>query len=1603
MDYQVGDQPIPGYRLEAFLGAGSYGEVWRAGGPGGVACALKFIRMDSKSGLKEFSSIRLVKKLHHPNLCPIQAIWLRDPDGNVLSDTGDDSISIRLMGPKELVIAMGLGQKSLAQRLDEARAKGGIPARDLLRYVTDAAEGIDYLNSPERDPDEGPANIIHCDIKPANLLIVGGRVQVCDYGVAKALRKAGDAKMTAAGTPAYAPPELLSNEPCRQTDQYSLAITYYELRTGRLPFDETRAIIAHVTNQLDFSGVNPDEQLVLKQATHKQPGKRFESCEEFIDALKVAANITLGPSGVVKVPESRPLPPPEPPPIRPMPQPSGARLGDLLRPGGELVPDHFLTRLLGRGGYGEVWEAQASGGVRCALKVVRDLQGRGKHEFAVLDTISKLDHHGLVQLRGYWLLTSDGTRVSSHQVGLAGVPAPSAVVISTDLAEKNLLDRLQECRLDGLPGIPTDELIGHVRQAAVALDYLNLKHSIQHRDVKPENLLLRGDRLLVSDFGLAKLLEGDGGAVQSSSSGMTLEYAAPELLQKKVSSRTDQYSLALTYYTLRTGRMPFPSGMGQFDTMQARIKGQLELSGVPEAEQAVLRKALAPNPADRFGSCEELARQLAYASGVGTGQMMALDGDGRSRITPTDLSPRMTPVSRPDRSAASRSTPGGPQETPRASARPGEVSLSRVDGTIMFNESLTGAGATDDQPSSAPWAEEKAPVRKTKSGQRNWTEDAPTGGGGGGRTAAVIGGVVVLLALAGVGAVALIDWNGTKPTGPGPGIIVTQADQLAADAEKLIGEEKFDEARKKITELGSIDTGRAGQLRTKLDEADKRKHEREAEEQNRVADLADQIKQKLSTNQLTEARDMLAKLEKMRPGASADLRPQFEQRWKARVGKLVKEIRELSPEDREKNQSRFDELHGQLAALEPDKAAEERKWWHTPVKKAPPPADDRVAVARGHFKAGRLKDGLAVLEDILKTPKDDAARKAAGDLKTEWTKARAASEVTGAGYAPITKYRELFPVPKVADLPDKADWDTLGLFRKRELAERIKAAVPGLDDKTDWNELAAACQEADLTPWVKACLTECWVEMTLGKKKPDFTAPNLDGADIDGYARYVTVVRSLVAPLDKADPRSEADEATRLVNDELVAKHDWATAFRFGRLAGLLADARIPYRAKDDAPVTDFASPYKKRDVNRVSKWLVVARKAADKAGLVTEVGEIDYELTLTEGCKDESDAKEFARAANATAAGEYLKQQDRLAQARFWVFHAKAQTDRKGELASLGKAFDLLQAPESAREARYVYEEVVWELRLEFNPEAGREKDKARPGADLLADMARKIVKNQSAWGKWKVTASATENMAPAKEAVELLLLAHEAKVKAGDAKVALEYADEAAMLADKHPDLPAATRGGAYGAVGWLRFDAGYKDQTVRKQDWQRGREPLAKALLLAPDHSKAWRWQFALGVATRFHWESRAKAAKAKGAELTNAEKLELANDHVRAANLVRTAEYQAYTAFNAPDPVEKAVAKAFYAERTDHYRGCKEVFDTAAKIPALADDPEAPLWRLAAAEMEFAIPAKPFMSAAQKKKADNLADEAEQSLDKIKSEQLRESAKTIIKRVREYKSE
>jgi serine/threonine protein kinase/tetratricopeptide (TPR) repeat protein len=312
--YREGDEPIPkaGYRLTGYLGRGGFGEVWKASTPGGAEAAVKIIRLGGAEGRKEFRALQLVKRIRHPNLMPLMAFWLKSADGSVLDDalaeqaelstqpTADDSFRETSLPPEpvalppaELIIVMGLGDTPLIDRLQQCRAEGreGIPVEELLGYMEDAAEALDFLNSPVHKGGAGPVAIQHCDIKPHNLMIVGGGVQVCDFGLARMMGV--ERATTGAASIAYAAPELLDgNTISPSTDQYSLALTYFELRTGKLPYvEETVAAVLEAKRQetLDFSACPKAEQEVLRRATARDPLKRFPSSLEMVRALRRAA------------------------------------------------------------------------------------------------------------------------------------------------------------------------------------------------------------------------------------------------------------------------------------------------------------------------------------------------------------------------------------------------------------------------------------------------------------------------------------------------------------------------------------------------------------------------------------------------------------------------------------------------------------------------------------------------------------------------------------------------------------------------------------------------------------------------------------------------------------------------------------------------------------------------------------------------------------------------------------------------------------------------------------------------------------------------------------------------------------------------------------------------------------------------------------------------------------------------------------------------------------------------------------------------------------------------------------------------------------------
>ena len=258
-----GYQPIPGYTLEAVVGRGGFGEVWRADAPGGLKKAVKFVfgAQDQSRACRELRSLERIKGVHHPFLLTLERFEIVDD---------------------QLVIVTELADGSLEDVYKRHREHGscGIPRDILISHLHDAADALDYLHQSYQ--------LQHLDIKPGNLLMVGGHVKVADFGLLKDLTEA-DCSLVGGLTPIYAPPEVFDGRPSMHSDQYSLAVMYQELLTGTRPFSgRTIAQLAtqHVHIAPNLEPLPPGDRPVAARALEKNPSRRFPNCKEFVEALQ---------------------------------------------------------------------------------------------------------------------------------------------------------------------------------------------------------------------------------------------------------------------------------------------------------------------------------------------------------------------------------------------------------------------------------------------------------------------------------------------------------------------------------------------------------------------------------------------------------------------------------------------------------------------------------------------------------------------------------------------------------------------------------------------------------------------------------------------------------------------------------------------------------------------------------------------------------------------------------------------------------------------------------------------------------------------------------------------------------------------------------------------------------------------------------------------------------------------------------------------------------------------------------------------------------------------------------------------------------------------
>jgi serine/threonine protein kinase len=167
---------------------------------------------------------------------------------------------------------------SLRDRLQACQRGGfpGIPAKELLRYVREVAQSLDALHGQ---------SLLYRDVKPDNILVRNGHAQLANSGML--LPPLGKAVST--GTPAYMAPEVWRGKAGARSDQYSLALSYAEMRFGCRPFsgrDLMEVMRQHLEDAPELASLPASEQQVLLKAMAKDPEQRYPNCLSFVQELE---------------------------------------------------------------------------------------------------------------------------------------------------------------------------------------------------------------------------------------------------------------------------------------------------------------------------------------------------------------------------------------------------------------------------------------------------------------------------------------------------------------------------------------------------------------------------------------------------------------------------------------------------------------------------------------------------------------------------------------------------------------------------------------------------------------------------------------------------------------------------------------------------------------------------------------------------------------------------------------------------------------------------------------------------------------------------------------------------------------------------------------------------------------------------------------------------------------------------------------------------------------------------------------------------------------------------------------------------------------------
>jgi len=261
------------------------------------------------------------------------------------------------------------------------------------------------------------------------------------------------------------------------------------------------------------------------------------------------------------------------------------------------IPGYEVLSELGRGGMGVVYKAKQLGLNRIvALKMILSAEHASPEQLARFraeaEAVARLQHPNIVQI---------------HEIGESkGCPYFSLEYVDGG-SLRDMKGKLWKA----------ESAARMVATLAEAMHYAH-ERGIIHRDLKPANVLLTADGTpKITDFGLAKRLEGDSGQTRTGQILGTPSYMAPEQAdgkKREIGPATDVYALGAILYELLTGRAPFQAET-PLDTILKVVSGEIRpLSevrpGVPRDLQTIALKCLHKDPRNRYASAAELALDL---------------------------------------------------------------------------------------------------------------------------------------------------------------------------------------------------------------------------------------------------------------------------------------------------------------------------------------------------------------------------------------------------------------------------------------------------------------------------------------------------------------------------------------------------------------------------------------------------------------------------------------------------------------------------------------------------------------------------------------------------------------------------------------------------------------------------------------------------------------------------------------------------------------------------------------------------------------------------------------------------------------------------------